>query len=261
MGQKSASHATNRVLQRLVALAVGDEGRAASIVSAALRVAGLAKLPTNGEEALDFAKRHLAPLLRHQVSSALVEAVMEDLAGELSSKTKAPTDTARNRRPVEMEKIDKEAEERPTKPAPSTANVPVVEVARHIRTTLSSPIVRSVLLVDPNRNVRAPLARSLIRANCDLTVRDSFAGLDVLDSFDGVVADVDDVAIDEFVELVIGGDRAPAVVAWTRSVKRADALLRAAGLDSFAVVSKDASPDEVVVALNKRWAAAAAGVK
>jgi CheY-like chemotaxis protein len=111
-------------------------------------------------------------------------------------------------------------------------------------------IQRSVLLIDCDRIARAQLSRGLARAGCEITVRDSCAGIAKgADEFDVIVTEVVGVAIEELYEAFAGRPLRCAIIAWTAGIDGARTKLRAAGLDGVSVVLKESRPDALVAAV------------
>jgi hypothetical protein len=237
------------VLRRLVALALGDETSANLTIAVALRVARRKTLPRGRHELLAFVERHLHGELRDQLGPRLAAAVLDDLAAALDERPMSE--------PAPDMDEGAERHERATMRAPDAvppvAAKPVRQAVRiedDARSTATSAR-RAVLVIDADRIARVDLSRALIRADCEVTVRDSCSGaMRGADGYDVIVTDIDGVAIDELIEAFVENTPSCAVIAWTKRVDRARAMFRAAGLDTFSVVPKESRPDAVVAAVD-----------
>jgi hypothetical protein len=239
------------LLRAVVAQALGDETAASSTIARALRGARRKELPTRRDAFLAFVERHLHGELRKKLGSDVSSALMDDLAVGLADcyPTKPPSGPAPAR--------DDETIERPTIRAPDGETLPPVAVPKERAPARIQddgrvsyvPGRRSVLVIDADRMARVDLSRALIRADCEVTVRDTCKGaLSAADSYDVIVTDVDGVAVDELIEAFVDDPPSAAVIAWT--VKRATSMFMAAGLTSFSVVHKEERPANVVAAVD-----------
>jgi hypothetical protein len=97
---------------------------------------------------------------------------------------------------------------------------------------------------------RADVARALARAGCEITVRDSCAGIGrAIGEFDLIVTEVVDVAIEELVETFVKTAPPCSLIAWTTGIDSARSMLDAAGLPSASVVFKESRPEALVAAV------------
>jgi hypothetical protein len=128
----------------------------------------------------------------------------------------------------------------PLPPSPPAANSrPVARTGR-----------RSVLVIDCDRLARADMSRALARAGCEITVRDSCAGIATgTEEFDVIVTEVVGVAIEELIEAVETNPPSCGIIAWTSEVEGARNMLQSAGLDSIPVVPKEPRPTALVAAV------------
>ena len=223
------------------------------MIAVALRGARRKGPPKRRDEFLAFVERHLLGELRRKLGSDVSSALMDDLAVGLADcyPTKPPS------RPAPAD--DDETTERPTIRAPDGETQPPVAVpkerapARIEDDDRVSHVSgrRSVLVIDADRMARVDLSRALIRADCEVTVRDTCKGaLSSADNYDVIVTDVDGVAIDDLIEAFVDDPPSCAVIAWTKAVQRAKSMFVAAGLTSFSVVHKEERPANVVAAVD-----------
>jgi hypothetical protein len=244
------------LLMGFLAQALGDETEAKLAVAVGLRAAGRQELPVLSSELLAFVERHLHAELRERIGGPLAAAMMDDLEAALAhaSPTSPPPPSAGE----EGEGVERPTVRAPETDVPPAAVVPSITPARlpsrvdEDQGALQAAGGRAVLVIDADRMARVDLCRALIHAACDVTVRDTCAGVVTgADQFDVIVADIEGVAIEELIDAFASDPPDCAVIAWTKAVDRAEAMFRAAGLDSFSVVAKAARPDSVVAAVDQ----------
>ena len=241
------------LLRALVARALGDEAAANATIALALRGAGRKELPKRRDHFLAFVERHLHGELRKKLGPKISSTLMDNLATGLADRY--PTKPPSRRAPAAGD----ETAERPTVRAPHGDTLPPVAVPKaralarfeddHRVTHVSGR--RSVLVIDADRMARVDLSRALIRADCEVTVRDTCKGaLSAAEGYDVIVTDVDGVNVEELIEAFVDDPPSCAVIAWTKAVNRAKSMFMAAGLEAFSVVHKEERPANVMAAVD-----------
>jgi CheY-like chemotaxis protein len=121
---------------------------------------------------------------------------------------------------------------------------------------------RSVLVIDGDRLARADTSRALARAGCEITVRDSCAGIATgTAEFDVIVTEVVGVAIEALIKALEQSPLSCGIIAWTSEVEGARRMLQSAGLDSIPVVPKEPRPTALVAAVRAQLGEDAVGAR
>jgi CheY-like chemotaxis protein len=273
----SAVETPPEILRRELARALGGEGEAALAIDVMLAEAGSTTMPGGNQELLAFVERHLLAELRAHLGQAKSDALMDVLAAELArgavpagppSKdsdrrrtVRPPTDHQRQtvRPPTgdhpsgagRRTKRPPPAEEKPAR----GRTVPSGSAGERDARLAAGSIQRSVLVIDRDRVARADVSRALARAGCEITVRDSCAGIaNAAHEFDVIVTEVVGVDIEELCEAFAGHPPPCAIIAWTAGIDGARTTLRGAGLGGVSVVRKESRPDALVAAVRAHLA-------
>jgi DNA-binding response OmpR family regulator len=115
------------------------------------------------------------------------------------------------------------------------------------------PTGRAVLLIDGDKTSRVSAARALARAGCEVTVCDSCADVAaVFRTFDVVVTEIADVAIELLLNACNERVLACAIVVWTPGVDAARTLFEGAGIQGVTFLQKAYRPDDLVTAVRAR---------
>jgi CheY-like chemotaxis protein len=217
-------------------MAYGGADGARAAVAEALALAGRDELPTSGSELVAFVRAHLLASLTEQVGPRLTMALLDDLAGQLDPSGIPPPP-------------DSQA-------PPSSVPRPVARIAMHPG---SAPRVRGlqlgVLLVDADRVGRTTLARSLLRAQSNVTLVDTLADLVAVinadEVVDAVLLDISHPAAQAIVELLVRSRPEAAVVARGGDPVRTRAFLTQLGVTKLDVRSREAPAEELIDALKR----------
>jgi len=217
-------------------MAYGGVEGAKAAVAEALALAGRDELPTSGSELVTFVRAHLLASLTEQVGPRLTMALLDDLAGQL--------DPSGIPRPPDSQA------------PPSSVPRPVARIAMHPG---SAPRVRGlqlgVLLVDADRVGRTTLARSLLRAQSNVTLVDTLADLVAVinadEVVDAVLLDISHPAAQAIVELLVRSRPEAAVVARGGDPVRTRAFLTQLGVTKLDVRSREAPAEELIDALKR----------
>jgi CheY-like chemotaxis protein len=245
-GERTVTHADPRgVLRTILARALGAAGRAELVLAAVLGAAKTKELPVHGDQLLALLERHLHAELRGQVGEAAAHTIMDELSSALVERVSAES--------VRGENIEHHST---TRPPPAMEEGPVTkDLVRPEIPPAPRPVRvpgRAVLVIDRDRMARANVSRALAREGCEITVRDSCAGIDEgAGEFDVIVTEIVDVGIEELIK-TFGRGRAPCpVIAWTASVDAAQVMFHSAGIPEASVVMKEARADALVAAIRK----------
>lgn len=156
-------------LARMLDAAFDDKDIAARAVELALKNAGRRTIPDSIDEMLVFGREHLCPVLADELGPRLVQALFDDLIGELGNLRRSEMRFAAPRRMKSS--------------VPRLTVPPITEVPRPLPTMLSPApngeggTRKVVAIVEQDRWTRASVARVLVQAGFDVLPLDSEAEL------------------------------------------------------------------------------------
>jgi len=237
------SNAAQREIVRILALAYGDEKRALEAVSRALAESGRASLPDRAHDLFEFVAREMVPALTTDLGPRLTIAVLAELEAFRNAHPHASPLTSR---PVSDAPVT--GPRRRSLPESSFSSAPPPP----------RPGVTRTLLVDSDRLRRANIARSLLRAKCDMTAVDSptelRAVLESEVSHDIAVVDLGGTnAIDILDALASLAPELP-ILACAPDAVATERLLTARRVKSFVVCSRSTAPDDLAAIATKHVA-------
>ena len=262
-----------QALERVLRLALPDEGACKRVLQEALRSANRAELPTDGEELLGLVRAHLAPQLSKDVPPNLVFALLDDLKAEIEHQRagRDPSSSSRMRAATSFPPAGDPSLAGAEGPPPlgdSTGAGPfpklqasVSHLRRATATAMRSvaagavaPAVAtppSVVVIESDRMTCAALARTLVGARFNVNVLESTAELSswMQDHPERVVLVIDVMAegVQAALQPIVSAHRTLSVVAWTDAASSVvEVALAALGLEHFGIAARAAGGAHVV---------------
>jgi CheY-like chemotaxis protein len=235
-----ASNPAQREVVRILALAYGDDKRAADAVSRALSESGRRELPEGATALFEFIAREMVPTLTADLGPRVTIALLAELEAFRDSPAHlAPSGP----------------------PAPTISEAPVTGPRRRVSEATdaraSSPRTRA-LIVDADRLRRANIARALLRARCDVTAVESAAELRAALAaeapHDIAVVDVGAAAAAEILDAFASLAPDLPLVACASDPDSTERVLAARSVKTFVACGRNAAPDDIAALAAKQLA-------
>jgi len=237
-------------LARMLDAAFDDRETAARCMELALLNASRRTIPQSIDEMLAFGREHLLPIMADELGPRIVQALFEDLTGELARLRRSDVHSA-------MPRPMKSSVPRLTVPPVDgeggevVSEVPVSNPTIHSPAPSEDPAARPVIaIVEADRWTRASIARVLVQGGYDVLPLDGPSALgDLPYEIDIMVIDVGEAEIEAIRAL---REKRPNVriVAWTKvEASEAGRRLRDAGIAHHAAIARAATSAQVADAV------------
>lgn len=245
-----------RALLRILETTIPDRAARARALDGALADARLSELPHSFDDLLRFVHLHLPRFLADPDRPQLVKAVLEDFEAE-AEVARLGTDPNSSARMAVATRVPEPLVEKEIDLA--DLDVAPRSEPNHLLTPHKNVAFRerpAVLVVDDDRFKRAALARSLVQARCDVTVRDAaddaIEAIHGRDPLDLLVIDVDAPGADAIISALVSARPGVPVLAWTFAAPSAAAhVTRILGVRACETIGRNALSNEVHVAVHR----------